>query len=249
MDIEIILELFNACLEADRILGKEASFSRQLKKVMKDLPPIRVSERYHTIQEWIEDYEEVEPGHRHISHLFGLYPGKTINSSNKELFEAARRTIERRRFYNENEKNQNGSYTGWSRAWMINFYARLMDGEEAGNNVQLLLAKTTQSNLFNVHPPFQIDGNFGGTAGIAEMLLQSHNGEIHLLPALPSAWKNGEMNGLCGRGGIVVDMSWKDGNLTSAKVRSKFSQKIRVRYKDQVKTITFKAGEEKEVNW
>ena len=249
MDIEIILELFNACLEADRILGKEASFSRQLKKVMKDLPPIRVSERYHTIQEWIEDYEEVEPGHRHISHLFGLYPGKTINSSNKELFEAARRTIERRRFYNENEKNQNGSYTGWSRAWMINFYARLMDGEEAGNNVQLLLAKTTQSNLFNVHPPFQIDGNFGGTAGIAEMLLQSHNGEIHLLPALPSAWKNGEMNGLCGRGGIVVDMSWKDGNLTSAKVCSKFSQKIRVRYKDQVKTITFKAGEEKEVNW
>ena len=210
---------------------------------MKDLPPIRVGKRYNTIQEWIEDYEEVEPGHRHISHLFGLYPGTTINASNKELFEAARRTIERRRYYNENEGNRNGSYTGWSRAWMINFYARLMDGDEAGENVRLLLAKTTQSNLFNVHPPFQIDGNFGGTAGIAEMLLQSHNGEIHLLPALPGSWENGEIKGLCGRGGITVDMEWKAGTLSSAKITSKYKQKIRVRYQDSVKTISLKAGE------
>ena len=243
MDIEIINELFNACLEADRVLKTDAAFSKKLKKVMKDLPPIRVGKRYNTIQEWIEDYEEVEPGHRHISHLFGLYPGTTINASNKELFEAARRTIERRRYYNENEGNRNGSYTGWSRAWMINFYARLMDGDEAGENVRLLLAKTTQSNLFNVHPPFQIDGNFGGTAGIAEMLLQSHNGEIHLLPALPGSWENGEIKGLCGRGGITVDMEWKAGKLSSAKITSKYKQKIRVRYQDSVKTISLKAGE------
>ena len=243
MDIEIINELFNACLEADRVLKTDAAFSKKLKKVMKDLPPIQVSKRYNTIQEWIEDYEEVEPGHRHISHLFGLYPGTTINASNKELFEAARRTIERRRYYNENEGYRNGSYTGWSRAWMINFYARLMDGDEAGENVRLLLAKTTQSNLFNVHPPFQIDGNFGGTAGIAEMLLQSHNGEIHLLPALPGSWENGEIKGLCGRGGITVDMEWKAGKLSSAKITSKYKQKIRVRYQDSVKTISLKAGE------
>lgn len=249
MDIEIIRELFNACLEADRVLKSDASFSKQLKNILKDLPPIRVGKRYNTIQEWIEDYEEVEPGHRHISHLFGLYPGTTINSSDKELFEAARRTIERRRYYNENEGNRNGSYTGWSRAWMINFYARLMDGEEAGRNVQLLLGKTTQSNLFNVHPPFQIDGNFGGTAGIAEMLLQSHEGDIHLLPALPSTWTTGEVKGLCGRGGIEVDMKWENGQLVSAELRSKFNQKVRVRYQDRVKNLSIKAGESKNVEF
>ena len=169
--------------------------------------------------------------------------GRQLIRLTKNYFEAARRTIERRRYYNENEGNRNGSYTGWSRAWMINFYARLMDGEEAGKNVQLLLAKTTQSNLFNVHPPFQIDGNFGGTAGIAEMLLQSHTGEIHLLPALPSSWNTGSVKGLCGRGGVVVDMVWENGRLSSAKIYSKYKQKVRVRYKDMVKTLSLKAGE------
>ncbi|UVP11403.1 hypothetical protein NXW52_00355 [Bacteroides ovatus] len=169
----------------------------------------------------------------------GFTPGSTINSSNKELFEAARRTIERRRYYNEVEKR--GTYTGWSRAWMINFYARLLDGEEAGKNVQLLLEKSTQSNLFDVHPPFQIDGNFGGTAGIAEMLIQSHNGEISLLPALPPSWKSGEVKGLCARGGIVVDMKWENNSIVSVKLMSKTNQKVKVRYNGRVKTVSLKA--------
>lgn len=247
MDIEIIHELFDACLEAGRIVPNDMSFNRRLEAVRKQLPPIRISTRYGTIQEWIEDYEEAEPGHRHISHLFGLYPGTQITPTNKQLFEAARKTIERRRYYNENEANRNGSYTGWSRAWMINFYARLLDGEEAGKNVNLLLQKNTADNLFNLHPPFQIDGNFGGTAGIAEMLIQSHLKEIQLLPALPPQWKDGEVKGLCARPGIETDMVWKEGSLRSATFRSKTDRKVTISYKGHKKTIRLKAGENKQI--
>lgn len=198
---------------------------------------MRISPRYQTIQEWIEDYEEVEPGHRHMSHLFGLYPGKSITPDKKELFNAARKTIARRRFYNENESNRNGSYTGWSRAWMINFYARLLDGEEAGKNVQALLAKTTLNNLFNTHPPFQIDGNFGGTAGIAEMLIQSHNKEVHILPALPLVWSDGEIRGLRARQGLTVDLKWSQGNLISVTLTADEDTTVKLRYKDRIKKV------------
>ena len=240
MDIQIARELFQACLEAGKVLGGTADFDRQLRRALNELPPLRVSQRYGTIQEWIEDYEEIEPGHRHISHLFGLYPGTTITAADTTFFNAARRTIERRRYYNEVERR--GSYTGWSRAWMINFYARLHDGKAAGENVRLLLAKTTQDNLFNVHPPFQIDGNFGGTAGIAEMLLQSHEGVLRLLPALPPTWADGNIDGLCARGGITVGMTWEKGKLKSYRLLSTTSQRVRVAYGGTTRTIRLTAG-------
>lgn len=242
MDVEITMELFNACIAASNCLGEDSSFRKGLQNALKKLPPIRIGKRYGTIQEWIEDYEEVEPGHRHTSHLFGLHPGTVINPNTPELFEAAKRTIERRRKYNEDPQTRQGSYTGWSRAWMINFYARLQNGEEAGANVNALLTKSTLSNLFDTHPPFQIDGNFGGAAGIAEMLLQSHTGELQILPALPSEWKDGEVKGLRARGGYTVDIKWTDGALEYVRVLPDNDCRCTLRYGSKMKKIKMKKG-------
>lgn len=241
VDIEILNTFFDNCLEACSILETDTEFANQLKSAKKRLPPVLINDKG-VIQEWIADYEEAEPGHRHMSHLLGLYPLAEFTPETPDLFEAAKATIERRLSFG-------GGQTGWSRAWIICMYARLQDGDQAYQNIQNLLSKCTMNNLFDTHPPFQIDGNFGGTAGIAEMLIQSHNGIIRLLPALPKAWDTGEFKGLCARGGFVVDLSWEKGVITSAFISSENGGLANINYQGQQQEMLIKAGERKKISF
>ncbi|MBE6896919.1 MAG: glycoside hydrolase family 95 protein [Ruminococcaceae bacterium] len=229
MDISIIKELFEFNIEVIDALGEDLEFKKTLQDKLSKLPPFKIG-KHGQIMEWSEDFDECDPGHRHISHLYGLYPANQITKSTPELFAAARKTIERR-------LENGGGHTGWSRAWIINFFARLADGNSAYEHILELFRKSTLPNMFDNHPPFQIDGNFGASAGIAEMLIQSHDGYIELLPALPDAWKDGEFNGLKARGGFKVSAKWKDGMITDYRVEGKQGSVCTIKYNEKTETI------------
>ncbi|MGP4041129.1 glycoside hydrolase family 95 protein [Gracilibacillus sp. D59] len=222
MDSQIIYALFSSCIEASELLDIDEDYRQQLINLRSKLPQIQIG-KHGQIQEWLEDYDEAEPGHRHISHLFALHPSNQISpTTTPDLAKAAEVTLNRR-------LEHGGGHTGWSRAWIINMWARLQKSEEANENVIALLKSSTLPNLFDNHPPFQIDGNFGGTAGIAEMIVQSQNREIYLLPSVPEAWRNGYVKGLKTRGGYELELKWENHQLVYANIISIKSGVCRIR--------------------
>ncbi len=256
MDNQILRDLFGQCLSAFRVLEEQGECDESVKAALveaeiKDLPafirqveetrarliPTQISERG-TILEWRQDYEEWEPGHRHISHLYGLHPSEQITvDETPELARAARATLEHR-------LANGGGHTGWSRAWIINHYAKLWDGNTAYRHIEQLLGNSTYPNLFDKHPPFQIDGNFGGAAAIAEMLVQSNSRRVVLLPALPDAWKSGSVKGLRIQGDASIDISWQDGVLTRCQIYVGSSDlSTTIRYGEITRPLCIEAGE------
>ena len=242
MDTQIVRELFTNVLAAAKILNVEDETTAKIHASLPHLPPMQISPNGY-LQEWLEDYEEAEPRHRHVSHLYGLHPSNQISpNSTPELAAAARETLNRR----------GDEGTGWSRAWKVNFWARLHDGNRAYKLLKSLLIPThteemknnggggTYPNLFCAHPPFQIDGNFGGTSGIAEMLIQSQDGYIEFLPALPDVWSQGNFKGLRVRGGAEVDATWKDKKLSTITLRGVVSDKFRIKLPSNIREVKLK---------